>query len=153
MLAARLGAKMDSLSPFLWDSFIPYNMPVYPGARRVVGKGEVGARDSHCARQLVGAQNRKRSSSSWRTIPKYGFTSPQPIHPGSIRSRSGLQKSSAMSLPASCLPLYPTSAAKSGRFSSSDIRGQDFPHVNRLPAFLLTEMLCLNRLLGSASRN
>ena len=25
-------AKMESLSPFLWDSFIPYNMPVYPGA-------------------------------------------------------------------------------------------------------------------------
>ena len=32
MLAARLGAKMDSLSPFLKDSFIPNNMPVYPGA-------------------------------------------------------------------------------------------------------------------------
>ena len=23
---------MDSLPPFLWGSFIPYNMPVYPGA-------------------------------------------------------------------------------------------------------------------------
>ena len=32
MSAARLGAKMDSLSPFLYDSFIPDNMPVYPGA-------------------------------------------------------------------------------------------------------------------------
>jgi hypothetical protein len=28
MPPARLGAKMESLSPFLWDSFIPYNMPV-----------------------------------------------------------------------------------------------------------------------------
>src|SRR5215472_13645890 len=36
MPPARLGAKMDSLSPFLSDSFIPYNMPVYPGARRLV---------------------------------------------------------------------------------------------------------------------
>src|SRR5713101_7619111 len=35
MPAARLGARMDSLSPFLSDSFIPYNMPVYPGARRI----------------------------------------------------------------------------------------------------------------------
>jgi hypothetical protein len=26
---------MDSLLPFLWGSFIPYNMPVYPGALRV----------------------------------------------------------------------------------------------------------------------
>jgi hypothetical protein len=25
---------MDSLLPFLWGSFIPYNMPVYPGALR-----------------------------------------------------------------------------------------------------------------------
>ena len=25
---------MESLSPFLWGSCIPYNMPVYPGARR-----------------------------------------------------------------------------------------------------------------------
>ena len=24
---------MESLSPFLWGSCIPYNMPVYPGAR------------------------------------------------------------------------------------------------------------------------
>jgi hypothetical protein len=28
ILTARLGAKMDSLSPFLYDSFIRYNMPV-----------------------------------------------------------------------------------------------------------------------------
>jgi hypothetical protein len=26
---------MESLSPFLWGSCIPYNMPVYPGARRI----------------------------------------------------------------------------------------------------------------------
>ena len=26
---------MESLSPFLQGSFIPYNMPVYPGARRI----------------------------------------------------------------------------------------------------------------------
>jgi hypothetical protein len=25
---------MDSLLPFLWGSFIPYNIPVYPGALR-----------------------------------------------------------------------------------------------------------------------
>ena len=29
---------MESLSPFLWGSFIPYNMPVYPGAQRVIAK-------------------------------------------------------------------------------------------------------------------
>ncbi len=29
---ARLEARMDALPPFLWGSFIPYNMPVYPGA-------------------------------------------------------------------------------------------------------------------------
>src|SRR5712664_1654561 len=28
MSPARLRAKMESLSPFLWDSFIPYNTPV-----------------------------------------------------------------------------------------------------------------------------
>ena len=28
MSSARLRAKMESLSPFLWGSFIPYNMPV-----------------------------------------------------------------------------------------------------------------------------
>ena len=27
---------MESLSPFLQGSFIPYNMPVYPGAQRIV---------------------------------------------------------------------------------------------------------------------
>src|SRR6266576_3848192 len=32
---ARLEARMDSLFPFLYRSFIPYNMPVYPGALRV----------------------------------------------------------------------------------------------------------------------
>ena len=26
---------MESLSPFLWGSFIPYSMLVYPGARRI----------------------------------------------------------------------------------------------------------------------
>src|SRR5438552_3023314 len=31
---ARLEARMESLSPFLQGSFIPYNMPVYPGALR-----------------------------------------------------------------------------------------------------------------------
>jgi hypothetical protein len=28
---------MDSLSPFPQGSFIPYNMPVYPGAQRATG--------------------------------------------------------------------------------------------------------------------
>ena len=32
---ARLEARMESLSPFLQGSFIPYNMPVYPGALRI----------------------------------------------------------------------------------------------------------------------
>jgi hypothetical protein len=31
---------MESLSPFLWRTYTSYNMPVYPGARRVVGKPE-----------------------------------------------------------------------------------------------------------------
>jgi len=34
MCHARLEVRMESLSPFLWGSCIPYNMPVYPGARR-----------------------------------------------------------------------------------------------------------------------
>ena len=33
---------MESLSPFLQGSFIPYHMPVYPGARRVVAKPYLG---------------------------------------------------------------------------------------------------------------
>ena len=28
---------MESLSPFLWRTCTSYNMPVHPGARRVVG--------------------------------------------------------------------------------------------------------------------
>jgi hypothetical protein len=32
---------MESLSPFLWGSCIPYNMPVYPGARRKTPKPEI----------------------------------------------------------------------------------------------------------------
>jgi len=35
MCHARLEVRMGSLSPFLWGSCIPYNMPVYPGARRI----------------------------------------------------------------------------------------------------------------------
>jgi hypothetical protein len=34
MGSARLEVRMESLSPFLWGSYIPYNMPVYPGARQ-----------------------------------------------------------------------------------------------------------------------
>jgi hypothetical protein len=33
MSHARLEVRMESLSPFLWGSCIPYNMPVYPGAQ------------------------------------------------------------------------------------------------------------------------
>ena len=33
MCHARLEVRMESLSPFLWGSCIPYNMPVQPGAR------------------------------------------------------------------------------------------------------------------------
>jgi hypothetical protein len=32
---------MESLSPFLWRTCTSYNMPVYPGARRMVGHPEV----------------------------------------------------------------------------------------------------------------
>ena len=32
---------MESLSPFLWGSCIPYNMPVYPGARRKTPKPRI----------------------------------------------------------------------------------------------------------------
>jgi hypothetical protein len=35
MSPARLKARMESLSPFLYGSFVPYNMPVYPGALRL----------------------------------------------------------------------------------------------------------------------
>ena len=36
MSPASFEAKMDfAVSPFLWGSFIPYNMPVYPGALRI----------------------------------------------------------------------------------------------------------------------
>jgi len=32
---------MESLSPFPWGSCIPYNMPVYPGARRFTANTEI----------------------------------------------------------------------------------------------------------------
>ena len=32
---------MESLSPFPQGSFIPYNMSVYPGARRITGYPEI----------------------------------------------------------------------------------------------------------------
>ncbi len=32
---------MESLSPFLWRTCTSYNMPVYPGARRIVAQPEV----------------------------------------------------------------------------------------------------------------
>ena len=32
---------MESLSPFLYRTCTSYNMPVYPGARRMVGHPEV----------------------------------------------------------------------------------------------------------------
>ena len=35
---------MDSLLPFLWGSFIPYNIPVYPGALRFADHPGVGKR-------------------------------------------------------------------------------------------------------------
>jgi hypothetical protein len=35
MPTARLEVRMESPLPFLKGSFIPYNMPVYPGARRI----------------------------------------------------------------------------------------------------------------------
>jgi hypothetical protein len=37
MPPARLGVRMDSLLPFLQGFFLPYNMPVYPGALRIGG--------------------------------------------------------------------------------------------------------------------
>jgi hypothetical protein len=33
---------MNSPYPFLQGSFIPYNMPVYPGARRTTAKADLG---------------------------------------------------------------------------------------------------------------
>ena len=41
MCHARLEVRMESLSPFLWGSCIPYNMPVYPGARRITPKPRI----------------------------------------------------------------------------------------------------------------
>ena len=35
---------MDSLLPFLQGSFIPYNMPVYPGALRLATNNELACR-------------------------------------------------------------------------------------------------------------
>ena len=37
MTPARLEVRMDSLLPFLQGTCTPYNMPVYPGARRKTG--------------------------------------------------------------------------------------------------------------------
>jgi hypothetical protein len=37
MSLARLEVRMDSLLPFLQGFFLPYNMPVYPGALRFAG--------------------------------------------------------------------------------------------------------------------
>ena len=37
MPPARLAVRMDSLPPFLQGSYLPYNMPVYPGALRFGG--------------------------------------------------------------------------------------------------------------------
>jgi hypothetical protein len=45
---------MDSLSPFLQGSFIPYNMPVYPGALRL---------DRHPARSV-------RARDLWVSAPR-----------------------------------------------------------------------------------
>jgi hypothetical protein len=34
---------MESLAPFLWGSCIPYNMPVYPGAQRIIAAALIEA--------------------------------------------------------------------------------------------------------------
>jgi hypothetical protein len=52
MPPARLRAKMESLSPFLLDSFIPYNMPVYPGAPRLTLPAQPV--DATPSKQLIG---------------------------------------------------------------------------------------------------
>jgi len=36
MSHARLEVRMESLLPFLQGTCTPYNMPVYPGAQRIV---------------------------------------------------------------------------------------------------------------------
>jgi hypothetical protein len=34
---------MESLAPFLWGSCIPYNMPGYPGAQRIIAAALIEA--------------------------------------------------------------------------------------------------------------
>jgi hypothetical protein len=41
MTPARLEVRMDSLLPFLQGTCTPYNMPVYPGARRIVANSDI----------------------------------------------------------------------------------------------------------------
>jgi len=36
MSHARLEVRMESLAPFLQGTCTPYNMPVYPGAQRII---------------------------------------------------------------------------------------------------------------------
>jgi len=36
MSHAKLEVRMESLAPFLQGTCTPYNMPVYPGAQRVI---------------------------------------------------------------------------------------------------------------------
>jgi hypothetical protein len=44
MSHARLEVRMESLAPFLQGTCTPYNMPVYPGARRIIAKSLVDGR-------------------------------------------------------------------------------------------------------------
>ena len=36
MSHAKLEVRMESLIPFLQGTYTPYNMPVYPGAQRII---------------------------------------------------------------------------------------------------------------------
>jgi hypothetical protein len=44
MSHARLEVRMESLAPFLQGTCTPYNMPVYPGARRIIAKALIDHR-------------------------------------------------------------------------------------------------------------
>ena len=43
MSHAKLEVRMESLFPFLQETCTPYNMPVYPGARRIIAKALIEA--------------------------------------------------------------------------------------------------------------
>lgn len=55
---------MESLSPFLWRTYTSYNMPVYPGARRIVGNPSKPAKTGAASIVRTSTQ-----SSTWASRP------------------------------------------------------------------------------------